>query len=135
MAATPSIAVQVSPGELIDKITILAIKAKRISNPDMLRNVEHERSILEAARDQAITATKDIAEATEALAQINEQLWEIEDEIRRCELAKDFGSKFIDLARAVYRTNDQRSEVKRRINDLLGSRLVEEKQYVQYGDP
>jgi len=134
MAKAERIVVEVSPGELIDKITILAIKTERITDPAMLQNVEHERSVLEAACKQAIVPSAELERATQALKEINTKLWNIEDEIRRCERAKDFGMRFIELARAVYHTNDQRAQVKRQINELLGSEIMEEKHYVPYDD-
>ena len=132
MANASRIVVEVSPGELVDKITILAIKTERMTNPVMLQNVKHERAVLEAARKQAIPTSPELDAATQALKEINQQLWDIEDEIRRYELASDFGARFVELARSVYRINDQRAQVKKQINKLLNSEIVEEKQYVQY---
>ena len=129
------IAVPVSYGELIDKITILQIKSERIRDEAKLANVQHELQLLMTARDQAVAATPQLTDLTTQLKTINEQLWEIEDEIRVCERNQDFGNAFIELARAVYKTNDQRAAVKRQVNELLGSHIQEEKDYVDYQSP
>lgn len=127
-----TVSVDVAPGELIDKITILEIKLERIDDEQKLSNVRIEFDTLIKARDEAIPASESLDELTAELKRINETLWEVEDDIRDCERAKDFGETFIKLARAVYVTNDKRMEVKRRVNDLLGSRLIEEKSYAAY---
>ncbi len=127
-----NITVEIAPGELIDKITILEIKLERIKDAAKLANVRHEWDVLTAARDAHTEPTDALAALTAELKKINEMLWEIEDDIRDCERARDFGEKFIELARAVYRTNDERARVKREINELLGSALVEEKSYAAY---
>lgn len=124
--------VEVSAGELVDKITILEIKAERISDPDKLANVHRELSSLTATREKALDTSPELDEFTAELRGINERLWEIEDDIRDCERKRDFGERFIELARAVYRTNDRRAAAKRGINELLGSELVEEKDYADY---
>jgi hypothetical protein len=126
------ITVEVPAGELIDKITILEIKSERIADAAKLVNVRAELQTLTAARDGAIPSSAELSELTAKLKQANAALWDIEDEIRRCERDRDFGPRFIELARAVYHTNDQRAALKRAINELLGSRLVEEKDYVAY---
>ncbi len=127
-----SIRVEVSPGELIDKITILEIKSDRIEDKAKLANVRTELGLLTATRDAAIEHVEKLAELTTGLRKINEKLWDIEDEIRLCEAAGDFGDKFIELARAVYISNDERARLKREINELLGSAIVEEKSYQPY---
>ena len=132
MTAANSIHVEIAPGELVDKITILEIKSERIDNKEKLANVGVELDTLVSARDAAIPASSELAEMAGRLKAINEKLWEIEDDIRDCERDKDFGSRFVELARAVYRTNDERAGVKREINELLGSHLVEEKSYSEY---
>ena len=124
--------VEVSPGELIDKITILEIKAERIADPDKLANIHRELRSLTATRKEALDTSPELDGFTAELRRINEQLWEIEDDIRDCERNGDFGERFIELARAVYRTNDRRAAAKRKINELLGSELVEEKDYADY---
>lgn len=132
MSTGPTITVEVAPGELIDKITILEIKSMRITDVDKLRNIKMELATLVTARDKAIPESLDLTELTQQLREANESLWQIEDEIRDCERRQDFGPQFIELARSVYKTNDRRSAIKRKINDLLGSRLVEEKSYAPY---
>lgn len=127
-----SVLVPVSWGEVIDKITILEIKAERLSDPAKLANVRRELDALAAVRDREFPGHAGLAALAGELKTINESLWEIEDEIRDCERAQDFGETFIRLARSVYVTNDRRATVKRRINDLLGSDLVEEKSYAAY---
>ena len=129
---TASISVEVSPGELIDKITILEIKLERIEGKDKLKNVKLEWKTLTRARDEAIEATPELEKLMAGLKGFNERLWEIEDDIRDCERNKDFGDRFVELARGVYVNNDQRSRLKREINELLGSRLIEEKSYAAY---
>ena len=129
---TSTLSVEISPGELIDKITILEIKLERMDNADKLKNVRIEYDTLIGVRDLAIESTEDLTNLMTELKTINEALWQIEDDIRDCERAKDFGEAFVKLARAVYVTNDMRMSVKRQINDYLGSRLVEEKSYAAY---
>jgi tetratricopeptide (TPR) repeat protein len=124
--------VEVAPGELLDKITILEIKAERIKDADKLRHVREELRVLAVARDEALPASAELAKLTAELKAVNEQLWDIEDEIRRCEAKRSFNKGFIELARSVYRTNDRRAALKRQINDLLGSHLIEEKSYAPY---
>ncbi len=124
--------VEVSAGELVDKITILEIKAERIVDPAKLANVHRELRSLTTARREALPSSEELDELTAELRRINEGLWEIEDDIRDCERKRDFGERFIELARAVYRTNDRRAAAKRKINELLGSELVEEKAYADY---
>lgn len=124
--------VEVSAGELVDKITILEIKAERIADPDKLANVQRELQSLTTTRREALPGSEELAELTAELRRINERLWEIEDDIRDCERKRDFGERFVELARAVYRTNDRRAAAKRKINELLGSELVEEKDYADY---
>ena len=127
-----AIKVEIAPGELIDKITILDIKSERIDDPEKLKNVRHELGILKKTQEESVSLSPKLDELTAGLKGVNEQLWEIEDDIRLCEGAKDFGKKFIELARAVYITNDERARLKRQINELLGSAIVEEKSYKPY---
>ncbi|MBT3914991.1 MAG: hypothetical protein HN731_14050 [Rhodospirillaceae bacterium] len=124
--------VDVAPGELIDKITILAIKSERMDDETKLVNVRHELDILTTTRDKDIQTSPELDALSAKLKAVNEALWEIEDDIRDCEAAKDYSQKFIDLARAVYVTNDERANLKREINLLLGSDIVEEKSYKPY---
>lgn len=126
------IMVPLSPGELLDKITILRIKAARISAAERLANVRLELSLLENTWRDSGCAAHDIAAQEKALQRVNEQLWDIEDRIRDKEAARAFDAQFIELARAVYRCNDERASLKRQINVQLGSRIVEEKSYRPY---
>lgn len=129
--STP-ILIEVGPGELIDKITILEIKAERITDPAKLKNVQHELDILTKAQREGMQDSEELRKLWQELKAINESLWVIEDDIRDCEARKDFGSKFIDLARAVYITNDKRAAVKKQINLLTGATIVEEKSYKEF---
>lgn len=122
----------VSAGELVDKISILAIKSERIQDPAKLANIRKELEALRAVQ-QANLAPGDTLEALAAgLKQVNEALWDIEDQIRDCERQKDFGPRFIGLARAVYLQNDHRADLKKQINLHTGSTFVEEKSYSGY---
>ncbi|HZT01327.1 MAG TPA: DUF6165 family protein [Steroidobacteraceae bacterium] len=125
------ILVPISPGELLDKITILRIKTARILDPAKLANVRLELGLLEKTwRDSRFTV--DVARDERALQEVNERLWDIEDRIREKEAHQTFDRDFIELARAVYHANDERAEIKKRINRALGSRLMEEKSYKGY---
>ncbi|HEY4636442.1 MAG TPA: DUF6165 family protein [Rhodospirillales bacterium] len=126
------IRIPVAAGELTDKIAILEIKAARIADAAKLANVRAELALLAAVRDREIPATAEMRALAAELKSINEELWEIEDAIRDCERAGDFGPRFIALARAVYRTNDRRAATKRRIDAALGSKIREEKSYATY---
>jgi len=132
MGHIPSIKIDEAPGELIDKITILEIKAERIDDERKRANVTYELATLSNARELAIETSDQIRELSGLLKAVNEKLWEIEDEIRLCEREEDFGEKFVELARSVYRFNDERAEIKREINTMLGARIVEEKSYADY---
>lgn len=123
------ILVEISAGELLDKISILEIKAERIANPAKRANVLQELAVLRHARERVFPVIEPLAKLATSLRQINEQLWEVEDALRRHECQGDFGKRFVELARSVYRLNDQRADLKRQINDLAGSRLREEKSY------
>ena len=126
------IVVPISPGELLDKITILRIKAARIGDAVKVANVKHELSLLETTWRDSGAAAVDLGAEEADLTRVNESLWVIEDDIRDEERAQSFGEKFIALARAVYVTNDERAQIKKRINQLLGSTIVEEKSYKPY---
>jgi paraquat-inducible protein B len=126
------IKVPVSPGELLDKITILRIKSARMTDPQKLRNVRLELDALMATWADSIHANADLAADVDALMKVNERLWTIEDEIREKERSQAFDAEFIRLARAVYLENDERAAIKRRINVKLGSAIVEEKSYEPY---
>ncbi|MBK1696059.1 DUF6165 family protein [Rhodovibrio salinarum] len=127
-----AITVEVAAGELLDKITILEIKEAKFTDPSKLANVRAELETLRAARDANLPSNAGIDQAVDGLRAVNQQLWDIEDEIREHERNQDFGARFIELARAVYKTNDRRADLKREINDLTGSRLKEEKSYAAY---
>ena len=129
---TNTIRVEIAPGELIDKITILEIKAERIADAGTRGNVLVELATLSDARAAAISPDGEIDRLAAELKTVNEALWDIEDDIRACDRDGDFGPRFVELARAVYRTNDRRAELKRTINLHLGSRMVEEKSYKPY---
>ena len=126
------ITIPIAPGELIDKITILEIKSVRVTDAAKLANVRAELALLARHRDAAIVPSADLDTLTAELKAINAELWEIEDRIRACERAGGFGPAFTELARAVYRTNDRRAALKRRINRLLDSDIIEEKSYAPY---
>jgi len=127
-----NIRVPVSPGEVLDKITILEIKSERMTDPQKVANVRVELDLLQRTWSQAIREDDTIRDLHAQLKEINEALWEIEDDIRDKERAKEFDERFIELARAVYFTNDRRSEVKKKLNLHLGSQIVEEKSYQDY---
>ena len=129
--------IPVSWGELLDKITILKIKSSRITDTCKLQNIRTELNLLTEVANQAdnpkvIEEKAALEEVTGQLRKVNEILWDIEDAIRECEGNKDFGPHFLELARAVYKTNDKRAALKLQINQLLGSHLVEEKSYNKY---
>jgi Family of unknown function (DUF6165) len=126
------ILVPVSPGELLDKITILRIKVARIQDAAKLANIRLELSLLEATWKDSGAAAHHVTLDERALQNVNERLWDIEDRIRDKEARQTFDRDFIELARAVYLCNDERAALKRRINLQLGSRLIEEKSYKQY---
>ena len=126
------ILVPVSPGEVLDKITILRIKAARITDAAKLANVRRELELLERTWASSPYGAKDVAKDEAALQAVNERLWDIEDRIRDKERATSFDAGFIELARAVYIENDERAAIKKRVNTALGSTIVEEKSYAQY---
>ncbi|MGV0005779.1 MAG: DUF6165 family protein [Candidatus Porifericomitaceae bacterium WSBS_2022_MAG_OTU9] len=123
--------IAVSPGELLDKIYILQIKSERIIDRNKLQNVRRELKLLNAVRAD-LGFSDELQQLEMALKAINEKLWNIEDDIRKHEANKDFGLNFIELARAGYINNDERASIKKRINTLLGSAVVEEKSYSNY---
>ena len=122
--------IPVSAGELLDRLSILRLKTERISDPVKLVNVQREHDELDGVRARELTMTDVAQELYSELRDVNAKLWDIEDDIRRCEAKKDFGEEFIQLARAVYITNDRRAELKREISVQLGSLIVDEKSYV-----
>ena len=126
------IKVPISPGELLDKLTILRIKSKRMRDAQKLANVRLELQALEQTWAASAYSKINIDADIDALQAVNERLWVIEDDIRDKERAQAFDAEFIRLARAVYVENDERAVIKRRINVALGSTLVEEKSYASY---
>lgn len=123
------ILVPTSPGELIDKLTILQLKSEKITDADKLAHVRHEQQALRDIAQRVLPQSDELTALWDRLYQINGDLWVIEDDIRKCEARGDFGNGFVALARSVYITNDDRAAVKKEINILLGSAIVEEKSY------
>ena len=126
------ILIPISPGELLDKITILQIKVERITDPAKVANVKTELELLSKVWDESVESDDVITALSAELKSINETLWEIEDDIRAEERNRRFGERFIELARAVYVTNDKRADAKKRANLHLNSTIVEEKSYQDY---
>ena len=122
----------ISAGELVDKITILRVKAERIGDGAKRANVAKELRLLEALAVEALPSSPALAALTAELTEVNAALWDIEDAKRDCERRQDFGPEFVRLAREVYLENDRRAAIKRAINDETGSELVEEKSYRPY---
>jgi transcriptional regulator of nitric oxide reductase len=127
-----NIQVPVSPGEVLDKITILEIKSERMTDPEKVANVRVELALLRETWVKSVQEDDVVRRLHDALKEINEALWEIEDDIRDKERVKEFDERFIELARSVYFTNDKRSQVKKELNLHLGSQIVEEKSYQDY---
>ncbi len=126
------IEVPVSPGELLDKITILEIKSERMTDEDKLANVRRELALLNETWTRAVAEDEVVRRIHADQKSVNEALWEIEDDIRDKERVKEFDERFIELARAVYYTNDKRAAAKKELNVHLGSQIVEEKSYQDY---
>ncbi|HZZ77582.1 MAG TPA: tetratricopeptide repeat protein [Gemmataceae bacterium] len=126
---TSGIQLEVAPGELLDKLTILQIKSERIADPEKLRNVRSELAVVDETRDRCIGNVAGLPDLVGELKGVNERLWDIENRIRQCEQAQDFSDAFVALARSVYQTNDRRAEIKKQINTLLGAAFREEKDY------
>ena len=129
------ICVPVSPGELLDKITILEIKVQQIADTEKLRNVKTELELLNLAWEKTRVDDRSIKLLKQSLRAVNQDLWSIEDRIRIKESQKNFDEGFIELARSVYLRNDRRAAIKKEINTLLGSVIVEEKSYASYQSP
>jgi hypothetical protein len=127
-----NVLVEIAPGELLDKLTILNIKLKRITDPAKLANVRIEHDVLTAVKAETIASDPELEALVEQLEEINGRIWILEDDIRDLERAKDFGARFVEIARLVYRTNDERAATKKTINERLNSRIVEEKSYAAY---
>jgi hypothetical protein len=124
-----TILLEVAPGELLDKWSILTIKLERMTDADKRRNVAAELAIVQETRRRAIPESPVLEDLVRELKTANEELWDIENEIRDCEKAQDFGPVFVNLARLVYMTNDRRAHTKKQINELLGAKFREEKDY------
>ena len=122
----------ISVAEFIDKITILRIKAERIKDVDKLKNVNQELGILNQIKAESLETRCELSEFEERLKIANEMIWTFEDQVREHEHRHDFGASFVSLARSIYRANDQRALLKRQINDLMGSCIIEEKSYTEY---
>ena len=127
-----SITCPTSAGELLDKLSILEIKSEKIDDPEKLINITTELNILTEVKNNFIKNDLKISELFTKLKEVNNKLWVIEDDIRDCERNNTFDKTFIELARAVYKTNDVRAAVKKEINIYLGSTIVEEKSYKDY---
>jgi hypothetical protein len=121
-----------APGEFLDKLTILEIKAERIADPAKLVNVRRELELLRETWAASPLSVRDVSALVAQLKAVNESLWEIEDRIRAREAARSFDAEFIELARSVYHTNDRRAAIKRELNVALGSEILEEKSYQAY---
>ena len=127
-----NITVEVSTGEFLDKISILEIKSERIQDASKLSNINKELEILKKTWAESPASQTDVSTLMAELKTINETLWDIEDRIRIKESQSAFDEEFIELSRSVYITNDRRSDVKRQLNQALGSNLMEEKSYADY---
>ena len=126
------IIVEVSIGELLDKISILEIKQEKIKDPEKLRFISNEHSILKKQLDDNVKSDDKIKDLFQSLKDINAKLWVIEDDKRQCEKVKDFGEKFIKLSRDVHFFNDDRAKIKLEINNYTGSEIKEIKEYTSY---
>ncbi len=123
---------EISAGELLDKISILEIKLDNIKDKESLIEINKEHESLKQTKNSSLKITKDLQNLIDQLKKINMTLWSIEDKKRMCEKNKDFGKKFIELARNVYISNDKRAKIKSEINKLLGSNIKEVKKYASY---
>ncbi|MGB6067925.1 MAG: DUF6165 family protein [Desulfomonilaceae bacterium] len=128
----PYISARISVGEFLDKITILQIKTERIKDFAKRRNIDRELAILNEIRAESLDTVPELSGLEDELKKVNETIWNLEDEIRDHEHRNDFGSSFVSLARSIYRANDRRAALKRQINELMGSNIVEEKSYTEY---
>ncbi len=126
------IIIEVSIGELLDKISILEIKKEKIKDPDKQKFINEEYSVLKNQLDKNIKTSEKLNELFQSLKKINEKLWVIEDEKRKCEKNKDFGEKFVKLSRDVHFFNDDRAKIKLEINNITGSKIKEIKEYTSY---
>lgn len=127
-----ALSIEIAPGEVLDRMTILEIKLTHITDEAKLRNVRHEHGLLAEVERATLPPSEKLGELRAELKRVNQAIWDIEDRIRDLERARDFGPAFVETARSVYKTNDRRAAVKRQINDYLGSAIVEEKSYAPY---
>ena len=123
---------EISPGELLDKISILEIKLEKVKDKDRQKKIKNEYDILKKVQNSSIEMSDKIKDLYRSVGNVNIKLWDIEDKIRICEQNKDFGKNFIELARGVYFNNDKRAELKNEINEILKSNIREIKQYINY---
>ena len=123
---------EISPGELLDKISILEIKLEKVKDKDRQKRIKNEYDILKKVQNSSIEMSDKIKDLYRSVSNVNIKLWDIEDKIRICEKNKDFGKNFIELARGVYFNNDKRAKLKNEINGILKSNIREIKQYVDY---
>jgi len=123
---------EISPGELLDKISILEIKLEKVKDKDRQKKIKNEYDILKKVQNSSIEMSDKIKDLYRSVSNVNIKLWDIEDKIRICEQNKDFGKNFIELARGVYFNNDKRAKLKNEINEILKSNIREIKQYVDY---
>ena len=123
---------EISPGELLDKISILEIKLEKVKDKKSQEKIKKEYKILKEIEISSIKMTDEIKNLIQCVKNVNIELWNIEDKLRIYEKNKDFGKNFIDLARNVYLNNDKRAKIKSEINEILGSNIKEVKQYVEY---
>src|SRR5262245_27098193 len=127
--AVTSVQIDAAPADLLDRVTVLEIKSERLIDHDQLRHVRAELAALRATRDSCIAPTSDLDRLTVALRKVNEELWDLEEAVRRYESAQSFGEPFIQSARAIIHSNDRRAALKRAINQLLGAGFQEEKSF------
>ena len=123
---------EISPGELLDKISILEIKIEKVKDKNSLEEIKKEYKILKEIQTSSIEITGEIKDLFQSVKNVNVKLWNIEDKLRICEKNKDFDKNFIELARGVYFANDERAELKSKINKILKSNIIEIKQYDNY---
>ena len=123
---------EISPGELLDKISILEIKLEKVKDKDRQKRIKNEHDILKKVQNSSIEMSDKIKDLYRSVSNVNIKLWDIEDKIRICEQNKDFGKNFIELARGVYFNNDKRAKLKNEINEILKSNIREIKQFVDY---
>ena len=123
---------EISAGELLDKISILEIKLKKITDKGRLQDIKKDYDILKKVQNNHIKPSVNVNRLLKEINGVNQKLWDIEDKLRVCEKDKNFGKDFIELARGVYINNDKRAKIKSEINRLLGSNIIEIKQYIDY---